>query len=300
MKRAWMIIVIMTVMILMVPTNGRAQESTGKTEQTELEEPKETAGLSLAPARFELVMAPGTEKTVIVNLLYNSPNGEAKPTRLVTNLGDWNISKDGKPQFYPSNSQPNSACSWMIFSPSEINVIPNKSNSIRVTISVPSDAKPGDHTAILFVQQRPDNIKLEENRKQLVVRLRLGAIFYIMVPPIIKKVSLENLKASSDKEGITVIPTLKNEGNSHVRPAHSVKVINSKGAIVAELLNNESSPILSGFETDLSLRIEKALPPDTYSVRYRVDCKDGSGIVEGQTDLVVKENPDQMENFSKN
>ena len=36
------------------------------------------------------------------------------------------------------------------------------------------------------------------------------------------------------------------------------------------------------------LRIDKPIAPGSYSVIYRVDFKDGSPLIEGQTDLSVK------------
>ena len=296
-------ILIAIFMLLIFPFNSysqnpevqaQSQQNTPQEEETSM-----VNSLALAPARFDLVMEPGTEKTVVVNLVYNSVTEEAQPTRLVATLGDWSITNDGRIKYHPAGTQTGSACSWIIYSPGEITAVPNKTSSIRVTISVPADAKPGDHFAVLFVERRPDNIKLEENRTQLMVNFRMGTIFYVKVPPLTRNISLENLRAVTDGETIKVTPTLKNTGNSYVRPKHSVKIINNSKTVVAEISESNVYPVMGNSEVSPTLQIKKILPPGSYLVRYTIDSKDGSGITEGQVDLIVKENISSKEEVNR-
>lgn len=246
-------------------------------------------GIGVAPARFELPMLPGSEKTVVVNVIYNSVSGEAQPCRLVASLGDWSLLSTGEAEYYKAGTQPSSASSWLTYSPAEITALPSKVHPIRVTISVPKDATPGDHLAALFVEARPDNLKLDQTRRQVILRFRMAALFYVMVPQLTKKGSLQNLKTGVSEQGILITPTLKNDGNSHLRPLHSVKILDSAGATVAELPETESLPVLAGAEMSRALTIPKSLSAGTYSVRYRVDFKDGSAATEGRTELVIKD-----------
>lgn len=250
-------------------------------------------GIGVAPARFELPMMPGSEKTVVVNVIYNSMSAESQPCRLVASLGDWSILSIGEAEYYNAGTQPGSACAWLTYSPAEITALPSKIHPIRVTISVPKDATPGDHLAALFVEARPDNLKTDQNRRQVILRFRMAALFYIMVPQLTRKGSLQNLKTGVSEQGIFVTPTLKNDGNSHLRPLHSVKIVNSAGAIVAELPETESLPVLAGAEMSRPLIIPKSLAAGDYSVRYRIDFKDGNAVTEGQTELVIKPRPAQ-------
>ena len=59
-------------------------------------------GISLAPARLELEMQPGTETTVVVNLDYHSISEDSQPVRIVASLNDWTIDRDGQVQFAKS------------------------------------------------------------------------------------------------------------------------------------------------------------------------------------------------------
>ena len=281
----WLFTVIAGMLVLPLLALGQAQ---GPPAQPSSQPPTED-GIGVAPARFELPMLPGAEKTVVVNVIYNSASGEAQPCRLVASLGDWSILSSGEAEYYKAGTQSNSACAWLTYSPAEITALPSKIHPIRVTITVPKDATPGDHLAALFVEARPDNLKVDQNRRQVILRFRMAALFYVMVPRLTKKGSLQNLKTGVSEQGILVTPTLKNDGNSHLRPLHSVKVLDPAGAVVAEILESESMPVLAGSEMSHSLVIQKTVTPGAYSVLYRVDFRDGNPTTEGHTELVVKD-----------
>src|SRR5215213_682229 len=192
-------------------------------------------GISLAPARIELEMQRGSETTVVVNLDYHATTENSQPVRIVASLNDWTIDRDGQVKFERANTLPNSASSWLIYSPAETTVTPGNLHAIRVTVSVPKDATPGDHLTALIVEQRPDNIKLNENRRQMVIRYRMAAVFYIKVPQLRRQGSLESLRAETKDDQILVTPLLKNTGNSVIRPLTSLQVTDSTGASITEL-----------------------------------------------------------------
>src|ERR1043165_8381021 len=244
-------------------------------------------GISLAPARLELEMQPGQETTVVVNLDYHTTSENSQPVRIVASLNDWTIDRDGRVQFERANTLPNSASSWLIYSPAETTVIPGNLHAIRVTVSVPRDATPGDHLTALIIEQRPDNIKLNQNRRQMVIRYRMAAVFYIKVPQLRRLGSLESLRAEATENQVVVTPLLKNAGNSVLRPLTSLKVTNVSGVAVAELPQKESLPLLGGAELIQPLVLETRLAPGTYNVKYRVDFQDGSRPTEGVTELVI-------------
>ena len=249
------------------------------------------SGISLAPARLELEMQPGSETTVVVNLDYHSISQDSQPVRIVASLNDWTIDRNGQVQFERPNTLPNSASSWLIYSPAETTVIPGNLHAIRVTISVPKDATPGDHLSALIIEQRPDNLKLTQNRRQMVIRYRMAAVFYIKVPQLRRQGSLESLRAEATADQVVVTPLLKNSGNSVIRPLTSLKVTDSAGAAVAELAQKESLPLLGGAELIQPLVLETRLGPGTYNVKYRVDFQDGNRPTEGVTELVVPQSP---------
>ena len=244
-------------------------------------------GISLAPARIELEMQPGSETTVVVNLDYHSTAENSQPVRIVASLNDWTIERDGQVRFERANTLPNSASPWLIYSPAETTVVPGNLHAIRVTVSVPKDATPGDHLTALIVEQRADNIKLNQNLRQMVIRYRMAAVFYIKVPQLRRQGSLEGLRAEANAEQVVITPLLKNSGNSVLRPLTSLKVTDNSGVSVAELPQKESLPLLGGAELMQPLVLESRLAPGTYTVKYRVDFQDGSRPTEGVTEFVI-------------
>ncbi len=244
-------------------------------------------GISLAPARVEVEMQPGTETTLVINLDYHATAEHSQPVRIVASLNDWTIDRTGQVQFERPNTLPNSASSWLIYSPVETTVIPGNVHAIRVTISVPKDATPGDHLTALIVEQRPENLKLDQNRRQMVIRYRMGAVFYIKVPQLHRRGSLEGLRAEAKGEEVIITPLLKNAGNSVIRPMSSLKVMNSAGVAVVDITPRELLPVLGGAELIQPLVLETRLAPGTYNVKYRVDFQDGSTPTEGVTELVI-------------
>lgn len=244
-------------------------------------------GMALSPARFELEMDPGTETTVVLNLEYRGVPGAAQAARIVASLNDWNITPDGRVEYFAANTRSNSASSWLLYSPREAAVKPGIVHQIRVTISVPHDAAPGDHLTSLIVEQRPETLK-GANLRQMVVRYRMASVFYIKVKGLTRKGDFGDLLAEAGSEGIVVTPTLSNAGNSMVRPIGSLKVIDSTGRVVAEVPEVEMLPVLAGSEMKQKIQIGKRLATGKYIVRYRVDFQDGQNPTEGVTDLVVK------------
>ena len=246
-------------------------------------------GVMLAPSRFEIEMKSGTERTLVIFANYTAaPEGTAEPFRMVASLGDWDLGPSGNVRFFNPGSQPHSASQWMIFSPAEMLAQPNHQHPIRVTIQVPSDTPKGEYRAAMFVEPRQDQIKLENKTKRLEVRWRLATIFYITVGDCDRRGSLENLKAKAVPSGIVLIPTLRNDGNAHMRPTYSVRVLSENGAReVLRLGPQESLPVLPGTIQEAPLPVEVKLEPGKYSVFYRVDFHDGSAPTEGETSLIV-------------
>jgi methionine-rich copper-binding protein CopC len=272
--------VLLWIFTVVVCANAQSPSTEAKPQHRE-------SGISVAPARFELEMQPGSETTVVVNLDYHSTAENPQPVRIVASLNDWTIDRHGQVQFQKANTLPNSASPWLIYSPAETTVIPGNLHAIRVTISVPKEATPGDHLTALIIEQRPDNLKLNENRRQMVIRYRMASVFYIKIPQLRRHGSLESLRAEAKEGQLIVTPLLKNAGNSVIRPLTSLKVMDSAGLPIVELPQKETLPLLGGAELMQPLVLETRLAPGTYNVKYRVDFQDGSRPTEGITELVI-------------
>jgi hypothetical protein len=247
----------------------------------------ESGGIRLAPARIELEMAPGTETTFVVTL--DSAQSVRRSERILVTLSDFNITREGRVRFQEAGSRSESATSWIVYSPAEAVIRPGRPHSVRVTVTVPKDAKPGDHIAALVVEPRPESLKLLPKTREMRVRYRMASIVYVKVPQLTRRGSLENLQAEVRGDAIVITPTLKNEGNSLVRPLASLRIIDSTGKSVLELPSEETFPVLANSELVQPLEISRKLASGKYTVRYTVDFQDGQKIKEGITELIVPE-----------
>ncbi len=252
--------------------------------------PGQSAGpgdLALAPSRLELPLKPGESKTVVVNVISSPGAPGAKPMRLLASLGDWAMTRNGQVTFSKPATLPRSATDWLIYSPVELLVTPGETHSIRVTVDVPEDATPGDYTSVLFVEERPPDLKQQATSKQIMFHFRLAAIIYVMVPPLTTKGSLTALDAQIAPTQITVQPVLRNEGNTRVRPTQSLDLLDAQGTVIHSATIGSNTPILANSELQPTLTLEKLPPPGEYSLRYRVDFHDGSKVIEGRKAITI-------------
>lgn len=248
---------------------------------------REHDGIALAPARFELEMEPGAETTVVVNLDYHTAKPNAQASRILATLNDWNLNARGELEFFKAATRDASASPWLIYSPGEVLVQPGKTHSIRVTITVPKDATPGDHLSALVVEQRPDTIRLNKNDRQMLLRYRMAALFYIKVPRLTREGSLTGLKATATDADITITPTLKNTGNSVIRPLASLAITDASGQLVAEMPEAETLPVLANSELAQPIHLPRTLPPGHYTVTYKVNFQGHGKPTEGVTKLLI-------------
>lgn len=250
--------------------------------------PASSDEIAISPSRLELTLTPGSEKTSVINIVYSSPNASvAKPSRLLASLGDWTLNELGDLQFFKQGERPNSATKWILYSPGEFTAMPGKTSQIRLTVTVPKDTPPGDYHSVMFVEERPGNLKEKKNRKELSFHFRLSTIVYVSVPPLTVKPELKGLSAAMTARGVVVTPTISNTGNSHVRPSHSYKVLGAGDKVVAEFTQPEGFPVLRESVSAPQLVAPAQLAPGEYQVRYRVDFMDGSPIKEGRTHFTV-------------
>src|SRR3989442_4051157 len=108
-------LLISILLVSILPVLAVAQAQTASSQA-----PQKMPGLddiAISPSRVELPMMPGTEKTIVINLIYSSDTGKAQSTRVVAYLGDWGITKEGKVDFYPPGWGSNYASPWLAYIP---------------------------------------------------------------------------------------------------------------------------------------------------------------------------------------
>ena len=114
----------------------------------------DSAGLGLNPGRAEVEVMPGEEKTVSFRI--DSPPSE-QPVRghLMLSLTDWKINQDTSLTYVDPGSLPDSASSWVVFSPSSLSIDSGQSQLVRVTVRVPEGTTKGVYRAVFRCGHEP-------------------------------------------------------------------------------------------------------------------------------------------------
>ena len=93
--------------------------------------------VEVSPLRVELQSGPGSNSTQAVTLNNGSPDA----MRVRARVTDWDLSRDGAPQFEGAKeNSPYSATGWIRVAPPEQVIEPGKEGTVRFTVTVPADA----------------------------------------------------------------------------------------------------------------------------------------------------------------
>lgn len=234
---------------------------------------------------MELQSGPGSNSTQAVTL----NNGSAEPVRVRARVSDWDLSRDGAPQFEGATENgPYSATSWVRVAPPEQVIEPGKEGTVRFTVTVPADAAPsGYRTGILF-EFAPASGDPIGRKREVQFRSRVATLVYVNVgepPPIVE---LNDLLTRTTPQQTHVVAVLANTGKRNVRTKGTMTVSGADGKPVAQVPVPDV-PVLPESEREvaiLAFEAAKPLPPGEYRVEVRIDVGMAALIV-GETTLKV-------------
>lgn len=251
-----------------------------------------TGGLGLNPARLEVEINPGGEKTVGFRI-ESPPSDTPVRGRLMLSLTDWNIDELGQVSYVDPGSLPNSSSPWMIFSPAAVSIISGESHLVRVTVRVPDSAKPGVYRSGIFVQERPPATPPNPGEHLLYFRFRYVFTLYVIVPPVAGQGELLDVRMELDREGVKLLYEMKNAGSRHVRPRVSWSIRDGDQNEILSARNKET-PVLLPFATMTArFPIAENLPPGPYQIDAQVDFNDGRYIQEAKRTVNLPLSPDK-------
>lgn len=247
-------------------------------------------GVSIAPARLEVVIPAGTEKTVgmIVDYTRDYPEAELPMARLAARLEDWTLTTKGELKFSPINTAPRSAASWVTYGPSEFTLAADKRQIVRFTINVPKDTAPGDYYLACYVESRtPPPPPQEGTKGQVHVNYRYYSMIYVKVPGLTTEGELQDLQAKVENGFPIISPKLGNKGNSLLRPNHSVEIRDANDKIVFNSPMSEALAVLGGHSWQTPIVIDTELPTGTYKLTYSVDFNDKKALQIGKVNFII-------------
>ena len=239
--------------------------------------------VEVSPLRVELQSGPGSNSTQAVTL----NNGSPEPVRVRARVTDWDLSRDGAPQFEGARENgPYSATSWLRVAPPEQVIEPGKDATVRFTVTVPPDAMPsGYRTGILF-EFSPASGDPVARKREVQFRSRVATLVYVNVgePPV--SVELNDLLTRSAPQQTQIVAVLANTGKRNVRTKGTMTVFGEGGKPFAQIPVPEV-PVLPESEREVAIvafEAAKPLPPGEYRVEVRIDVGMPALIV-GETTL---------------
>ncbi|PLZ99746.1 P pilus assembly protein, chaperone PapD [Fischerella thermalis CCMEE 5268] len=232
--------------------------------------------IGVSPSRVEVQINRKT-RTQSIRVL----NLSSKPLELKAYTRTWNMNEDGKLEDIASTEE--SLDRWIIFTPSQFTIPPKSSQTIRFAIRPRVQLKPGEHRAVLYLEEvRPSN---EEQTKAIRTIGRFGVVIYGYVGDITRVGVLNSITVDTKPKVPTAVFDVSSTGSGYVRlkgqyavwsaakypGAKATQGINDLGKPGKKLPENiiyagmlPISPVLPGTRRRLLLPIVKNLPPGNY------------------------------------
>lgn len=244
--------------------------------------------VEVSPLRVELQAAPGSTTTQGITIT----NMGAEPVRVRGTVTDWDLSRDGAPQFEGAvTGGPYSATAWIRIAPPEQVIEPGRSGTVRFSLAVPAaGVEPaGYRTGVLF-EFAPGSEDVAMRGRQVAFKGRIATLIYVNVgmPPL--SAELTNLTSRTHGDQTQVVATLKNTSRRSTRTKGSLVVYDGAGRTVRQVPVPDV-PLLPDSEREVAISVvdgaqHAALPAGEYRVELTLDVGLPAVIV-GETVLKV-------------
>lgn len=233
-------------------------------------------GLGIAPARFELVIQPGTHTRQVIRVA-NFDN--QKKLALTVSVADWRLDAQGKVVVDAPGSMPRSAAAWINFSPASLLLKPKEGKQIILDIRVPAKLE-------LTQQQREYRVAIlvdtvlppEAERKKksgIWHKYQVSSLLYFSFPSFTVKPMVKSLQTVSAENEPALKLDLHNAGNVHVRLAGELTLTDSGGNIAhRHKLKNIVLLEQQDLSKTLPLELPAALAPGAYRVKLSLQGQD--------------------------
>jgi hypothetical protein len=170
---------------------------------------------------------------------------------------------DGSFALQDGTKPPKDAGAWVKVDPAYVTVPPGTKADIAVSLTVPPDASPGDHTAaIVAASQTPGS---NQEGKQVLIDRRTGSRLYVRVNgPANPALTVEDMhtvyqSALNPLDGsLDVTYTVRNSGNIRLGAHQSLDVSDVLGSVASRT----SCPALAGVATDTQRAAAKQAQAD--------------------------------------
>ncbi|MDA1079646.1 MAG: hypothetical protein O2840_03080 [bacterium] len=167
-------------------------------------------------------------------------NDSNKTVTINTNAVDFIVGEDGTTPVPLDNVDTSnsrwSLSSWLTIAPQEQVLEPNQTAGLAVVITVPEDALPGGHYAM--VAHTPASGSLDDSGSATGINQRVGTLLYVVVDGPINEAAFIRDFTFTDFMEYGPVPfsfTVENESDVHIRPQMHIDIFNLFGKKVATI-----------------------------------------------------------------
>jgi P pilus assembly chaperone PapD len=228
--------------------------------------------VEVSPLRIELAAGPGSTTTQAITIT----NAGKEPVRVRAILTDWELSKDGAPQFESAvEGGPFSARTWVRIAPPEQVVDAAKEATVRFSMTVPAGVEPGGYRAGVLFEFAPATGDPVGRAREVQFKSRIATLIYVNIGEPAMAGELTDLRLRANGSQVQVIATLRNTSRRYVRTKGTLVLYDRDGKSVREVPVPDV-PLLPQSEREVAIVAidpEKgpALPPGEYRVEVRID-----------------------------
>jgi P pilus assembly chaperone PapD len=243
--------------------------------------------VEVSPLRVELVAGPGSTTTQGITVI----NAGKEPVRVRAALTDWELSKDGSPQFEGAvEGGPYSATSWVRVAPPEQVIEPGKETTVRFSMTVPAGIQPGGYRTGVLFEFGPSTGDPVGHAREVMFKSRIATLIYVNIGQPVMAAELTDLRLRSVGAQLLVVATVKNTSRRYVRTKGTLLVYDQAGKTVREVPVPDV-PLLPESEREVTMVVvdpDKNLTPAAgeYRVELRIDVGLPALLV-GETTLKV-------------
>ena len=245
------------------------------------------SSVEVSPLRVELQAGPGSSTTQGVTLI----NQGKESVRVRATLTDWDLTRDGTPQFEGSEVGGRySATAWVRIAPPEQLIEPGATATVRFNLAMPPDVQPGGYrTGILFEFEPASRTNVV--RPEISFKSRIATLIYVNIgaPPIATE--LVDVRVRPGTAAVDVVATVKNAGRRTVRTRGTLVLFDAAGAVASESPVPDV-PLLPESEREVTVPVKTSstsgttLPPGVYRAELRIDLGQPALIV-GETSIQI-------------
>jgi P pilus assembly chaperone PapD len=243
--------------------------------------------VEVAPLRVEMQAAPGGTTTQAITLT----NAGASAVRIRARLTDWDLSRDGAPQFESAKVDgPFSATGWTRIAPPEQIIEAGKQAIVRFSLNVPAGTAAGGYRTGILFEFGPPGADPAAKGGQVMFKSRIATLLYVNVgqPPMAG--DLVDLAIRPAGAQTLLVASLKNTSRRSVRTKGTVVIRDASGKVVREMPVPDV-PLLPESERDVTIPLiggdaTQPLAAGDYRVELRIDIGLPEVLV-GETALKV-------------